>query len=153
MPYMAGLMSHVYAHSCFARFLSVSRGFENKYLLGRVTDDKDRRCILAILSNYYNESALSTGYSFAPGGYEVLVEGSHEDYLNHIKKLPFLSSPEVFGLHENAAITKDLKETRELFEAMSPTCGLVASVASRRPCHHVGEGLVTQVEGYGGVES
>jgi dynein heavy chain len=90
---------------------------------GRVTDDKDRRCLNALLSNFYNFDALNVGYSFQSSGegreaYAQPQAESREDYLAALRALPQFASPEVFGLHANAAITKELKETRELFNAI-----------------------------------
>ena len=90
---------------------------------GRVTDDKDRRCTMAILHRYFDPEALAPGHSFCAGEsadaklYIQPVAETHEEYCAAVRQLPMLASPEVFGLHPNAAITKDLKETRELFEA------------------------------------
>lgn len=44
--------------------------------------------------------------------------GKYEDYIEHIKGLPQPAAPEAFGLHDNADITKDLKETNELLSSM-----------------------------------
>ena len=92
---------------------------------GRVTDDKDRRCLNALLRTFYNHDALKPGYQFQPLGlgcelYLLPDENcqTHEQYQEHVRGFPMQSSPEVFGLHTNAAITKELKETRELFEAI-----------------------------------
>ncbi|RYG67806.1 hypothetical protein EON64_06645 [archaeon] len=35
---------------------------------GRVTDDKDRRCIMNILDDFYNPVILSDEYRFSPSG-------------------------------------------------------------------------------------
>jgi len=32
---------------------------------GRVTDDKDLRCLIAMLASYFNESALKGGFLFS----------------------------------------------------------------------------------------
>jgi len=90
---------------------------------GRVTDDKDRRCLNAILRNFYNFDALHVGYSFQSSGdgreaYGLPEATTHEEYMTALRGLPQFASPEVFGLHANAAITKELKETRELFNAI-----------------------------------
>ena len=90
---------------------------------GRVTDDKDRRCLNAILRNFYNDAALQPGYLFQTSGpgaeaYAQPAAESYDEYMAAIRALPFSSTPEVFGLHANAAITKELKETRELFDAI-----------------------------------
>jgi dynein heavy chain len=42
----------------------------------------------------------------------------HEFFLNYTKKLPHITHPEVFGLHENADIEKDQQETRKLFSSI-----------------------------------
>ena len=90
---------------------------------GRVTDDKDRRCLNSILRNFYNDDALSVGYQFQASGvgaenYALPEAETYDEYVAALRGLPMQSSPEVFGLHTNAAITKDLKETRELFGAI-----------------------------------
>jgi hypothetical protein len=118
---------------------------------GRVTDDKDRRCILETLSDFYTEdiqvrcpmgrrrrwSSFSRGYSSASveratvvtvvrGGcaaaarrLQVLAvghlfapsTGPLSTYKEYIRSLPFIESPEVFGLHENADISSAMLET------------------------------------------
>jgi len=90
---------------------------------GRVTDDKDRRCALAVLRRFFNVEALEPGHQFCEAGsvgaelYSQPGAETIDEYIAHIRELPMLASPEVFGLHPNAAITKDLKETKEFFTA------------------------------------
>ncbi|XP_073944942.1 dynein heavy chain 3, axonemal isoform X2 [Choristoneura fumiferana] len=83
---------------------------------GRVTDDKDRRLILSLLSIFYNEEVTSNpDYSFSPSGdYRMPPSMDYNSVLEHIRALPALAKPEVFGLHDNADITKDNKETAAL---------------------------------------
>lgn len=51
-------------------------------------------------------------YSFSPSGlYYVPRDTSYGGCLDYIKSLPIIPQPEVFGLHENADITKDNQET------------------------------------------
>eukprot|EP00055_Hartaetosiga_balthica_P018142 m.129163 g.129163 ORF g.129163 m.129163 type:complete len:2586 (+) comp9459_c1_seq4:2-7759(+) len=87
---------------------------------GRVTDDWDRRLLLSLLSIFYNkETVFNDDYKFSPSGtYFSPSKGSYESYLDYIKSLPVIPHPEVFGLHENADITKDQKETNELFTSI-----------------------------------
>ncbi|XP_075973125.1 dynein heavy chain 3, axonemal [Anticarsia gemmatalis] len=83
---------------------------------GRVTDDKDRRLILSLLSTFYNDEVTTNPeYSFSPSGnYCMPPSMDYNSVLEHIKALPMIAKPEVFGLHENADITKDNKETAAL---------------------------------------
>ena len=81
---------------------------------GRVTDDKDRRLIVILLSDYYcNEMITYDDYKFAPLDYcTAPTDGDYDAILEWIKtKIDLNPAPEVFGLHTNADITKDLNET------------------------------------------
>jgi len=52
---------------------------------------------------------------FSPSGlYYSPPVGPYQSYLTYIRGLPMLPSPEVFGLHENADITKDNQETSQV---------------------------------------
>ena len=84
---------------------------------GRVTDDKDRRCLMTILKRFYCPE-LGEGYKFSPlPDFRVPEATRHSDYCKYIETLP-LAGPAVFGLHENATITKDQTETTTLFNAI-----------------------------------
>ena len=48
------------------------------------------------------------------GTYYAPAKGDYESYVDYIRDLPLIPHPEVFGLHENADITKDQKETQEV---------------------------------------
>ncbi|GJQ73710.1 DNAH3 [Trypoxylus dichotomus] len=80
---------------------------------GRVTDDKDRRLLNSLLSLFYVQEVIyKHDYTFSPSGiYFVPVDTSYEGCISYIKSLPLIPQPEVFGLHENADITKDNQET------------------------------------------
>ena len=87
---------------------------------GKVTDGHDRVTLMTILDDYYTDRlVLDPGYTSSPSGlYKPLPDGKHEDYLAYIRGLPLLAGPEAFGLHDNADISKDLKETNELLDNM-----------------------------------
>ena len=74
---------------------------------GRVTDDRDRTCLLSILKKYYNQQVVNSDrYDFSPSKvYHVPEIGTIESYREYINKLPNFEDPEVFGMHENANIT------------------------------------------------
>lgn len=43
---------------------------------------------------------------------------SFQSYIDYLRNLPITAHPEVFGLHENADITKDNQETNQLFQGV-----------------------------------
>ena len=80
---------------------------------GRVTDDKDRRCMNTAVANIYCPAILEDGFSLTESGmYKVPVDelASVEATMEYVRKWPLVPAPEVFGLNENADITKDLGE-------------------------------------------
>ena len=87
---------------------------------GRVTDDKDRRCLNSILNRFYCPEALIEGNSLdAEGEYKVPKgDGDLEYYRDFVDKLPLVSRPAVVGLHENANITKSQFETDKVLTAV-----------------------------------
>ena len=89
---------------------------------GRVTDDKDRRALHVILNRCYSQDILQAGTKLSPSGKYVVPDhetaGSHADYLEHIQNFPLVAEPEIFGMHENATITKDRNETNTLFASI-----------------------------------
>ncbi|XP_040829844.1 dynein heavy chain 3, axonemal isoform X1 [Ochotona curzoniae] len=86
---------------------------------GRVTDDKDRRLLLSLLSMFYCKEIEQDYYYLAPGDtYYIPQHGSYQSYLEYLRTLPITAHPEVFGLHENADITKDNQETNQLFQGV-----------------------------------
>ncbi|KAM9098063.1 dynein heavy chain 12, axonemal isoform X1 [Sarcophilus harrisii] len=92
---------------------------------GRVTDDWDRRLLLTILADFYNREIIENPhYMFSPSGnYYAPPRSNYDDYIEFIKKLPFTQHPEIFGLHENVDISKDLHQTKTLFESLLLTQG------------------------------
>ncbi|XP_060261772.1 dynein axonemal heavy chain 3 isoform X3 [Ovis aries] len=86
---------------------------------GRVTDDKDRRLLLSLLSTFYCKEIEQDHYFLAPGDtYYIPPHGSYQSYIDYLRNLPITAHPEVFGLHENADITKDNQETNQLFQGV-----------------------------------
>jgi dynein heavy chain len=50
----------------------------------------------------------------ASGLYYSPPVGTYKSYVEYIRSLPINQKPEVFGLHENADITKDSQETDQV---------------------------------------
>uniref|UniRef100_A0A8D1JV51 Dynein axonemal heavy chain 12 n=1 Tax=Sus scrofa TaxID=9823 RepID=A0A8D1JV51_PIG len=99
---------------------------------GRVTDDWDRRLLLTMLADFYNPHIIENShYKFSPSGnYFAPPKGTYNDYIEFIKKLPFIQHPEIFGLHENVDISKDLQQTKILFESLLLTQGGIKQTGS-----------------------
>ena len=53
---------------------------------------------------------------FSPSGqYYAPRHSDYQSYVDYIRELPLIPHPEVFGLHENADITKDNQETLQVW--------------------------------------
>jgi dynein heavy chain len=77
---------------------------------------------MSLLSIFYTPEILDDDYKLSPSGeYIAPPKGSYESYLQYIKSLPLIQNPEVFGMHENADITKDLGETSMLINSVLAT--------------------------------
>jgi len=98
-----------------------------KYLIGecnyggRVTDDKDRRLLNALLNSFFSEEALKPG--FCPGGLSDFTYPSadlqYQEYCDYItKELPNELPAELYGFHENAFMSRNLKECNDLLSSM-----------------------------------
>lgn len=76
---------------------------------GRVTEANDRRLIMVILSTFFNEEIYTNDdYKFSPSGkYFAPKDTNFEGYIEYMKSLPQFPEPEIFGFHDNAAITKN----------------------------------------------
>jgi dynein heavy chain len=86
---------------------------------GRVTDGLDRRTLMSLLSNFYIRDIMQDSYKFSASGvYFAPPKGSYDSYVGYIKALPLNQNPEVFGIHENGDIAKDLNDTRQLFDSI-----------------------------------
>ena len=54
---------------------------------GRVTDERDRRCLMTILADFYNPQLVDDArYKFSPSGlYYSPPKGNYDDYLEFIR--------------------------------------------------------------------
>lgn len=90
-------------------------------VLGRVTDDWDRRLIVTILHDFLNPNIVTDlKYKFSDAGdcYDLPQKVDYSAYIAHIQALPAIHPPEVFGLHTNAGITRDMQDSRLLLDSV-----------------------------------
>jgi dynein heavy chain len=79
---------------------------------------------MAILSTCYTTEIVNDDYKLSISGiYYAPKKGNYESYINYIKTLPLIQSPEAFGMHENADIAKDLNETNAMIDSIILTQG------------------------------
>jgi dynein heavy chain len=101
---------------------------------GRVTDDKDRRTLLCILQRFYSDKIINNEeiYNFSPSGifHPPAEDGPHASYVDFIDQLPLMAAPEIFGLHDNATLTKDQNDTNLLLNSILDTESSSSSAAS-----------------------
>ena len=84
---------------------------------GRVTDDKDLRCVSVTLEKYYNVDALNDDYEYDEGGiYKAPTYGTAQSYRDYIAQLPPEDNPSVFGLHANANITYQMQQSNTMVD-------------------------------------
>lgn len=88
---------------------------------GRVTDTWDRRAIVTILADYVNQDVVfDNRYKFATDERFTLPRKTeHREILRYVDdNFPSLAAPDVFGLHANSGITRDLQTTKTLMDSM-----------------------------------
>jgi len=87
---------------------------------GRVTDDWDRRLLKCILADLYSHEVVNEHkHKLSPSGnYQVPPPMKYDGYVDFIKKFPVTQHPEIFGMHENVDISKELQETKQLFDSI-----------------------------------
>lgn len=110
------------------KFLHLFSSISLSYFVFRyftVTDDWDRRCLGTVLRDFYSPQVAEVPkHKLSPSGvYYVPPKGTYEEYVEFIKQLPLTQHPEIFGMHENVDISKDLQATRLLFDSILLTMG------------------------------
>ncbi|XP_059612585.1 dynein axonemal heavy chain 7 [Phlebotomus argentipes] len=94
---------------------------------GRVTDVWDRRVIGTLLQDYFNENVVTdVTYKFSDtsSAFAIPTKFEHRDIVKHIERnIPSNPSTEVYGLHMNAGIFKDLTMSKVLLKCLTLTLG------------------------------
>lgn len=89
---------------------------------GRVTDTWDRRAIVTILADYINPDVVADNhYKFADVDERFMVprKTEHREILRYVdENYPSLAAPDIYGLHANSGITRDLQTSKTLLDSM-----------------------------------
>ncbi|CCI43009.1 unnamed protein product [Albugo candida] len=87
---------------------------------GRVTDDWDRRCLMSILSRFYDPSIVADDIHLfcASGRYRVPESLEYGSILQYLNDLPIIDDPELFGMNENAIISYERNESITMIRVM-----------------------------------
>ncbi|CAL1172366.1 unnamed protein product, partial [Cladocopium goreaui] len=89
---------------------------------GRVTDDNDRKCLLAILEKYVTPKILETDYRFSESGTYRCPDNSDvadvEQFRKFVASFPLAEMPEVFGMHDNANISFMSQEAEKVLSVV-----------------------------------
>ncbi|KAG1713130.1 hypothetical protein DVH05_000853 [Phytophthora capsici] len=82
---------------------------------GRITDRWDKRTNSSIMRNLFCKGVMDDSYGFTTSGlYYAPAEGSLASVREYVSSLPTADAPDIFGLHANADITFQQKETGQL---------------------------------------
>lgn len=108
---------------------------------GRVTDTWDRRTIVTLLKDFVNDNVvLDPVYKFSKfdNTYVIPRRTEHREVVKHITEtIPNDPSPEIFGLHTNAGIIRDLNASNDFLSSLGRTMTQASSSGSKE-----GENLI-----------
>ncbi|XP_004437259.1 PREDICTED: dynein heavy chain 6, axonemal [Ceratotherium simum simum] len=86
---------------------------------GRVTDTWDQRCLRTVLKRFFSPETLAEDYKYSESGiYFAPLADSLQEFKNYIENLPLIDDPEIFGMHENANLVFQYKETNTLINTI-----------------------------------
>jgi len=87
---------------------------------GRITDMWDQRCAKSLLVKYYTPDIMRDSYVFTDDAvYKApSASGDLKSFRDYIASLPLTDVPEIFGLHRNADITFQKKETTTMTDTI-----------------------------------
>ena len=98
---------------------------------GRVTDDWDRRTLLTLLNDFCNPKVVQDSeYSLVQPSqsfYIIPHTAEYSQFLETVQKLPTLQAPNVFGMHDNVTIGRDLLEGNYLLTSLLALQGCYSS--------------------------
>ncbi|KAG5888365.1 hypothetical protein JTB14_033502 [Gonioctena quinquepunctata] len=97
---------------------------------GRVTDYWDLRCLKTILKIFFSPETLESGYVYSVSGGYYCPRFEHlTQYRDFVDNFPLIEEPEIFGMHENANIAYQIKETQTVIRTIMESQPRTAAVA------------------------
>uniref|UniRef100_A0A1I8J7J3 AAA domain-containing protein n=2 Tax=Macrostomum lignano TaxID=282301 RepID=A0A1I8J7J3_9PLAT len=112
---------------------------------GRVTDERDRRCLAAVLGAFLRPEALQPGWQFATGLTSLPDEAEFNWTQAYINQLPEAEPPDVFGMDSNSE--------RAAMEARGRRLLDVVAAAQPRIATTTAAGSATSVDSIGGADA
>lgn len=96
---------------------------------GRITDYNDEKVAASLLKGFFNNNCLEADYVFLKQHiqnpvYKVPDTKTLDGIQSYVSSLPFNDEPEIFGLHKNAKINLNLKNSQimeDLFLVFEPS--------------------------------
>ncbi|XP_048507335.1 dynein axonemal heavy chain 6 [Athalia rosae] len=86
---------------------------------GRITDNWDLRCLKTILEGFFSPETLNADYTYSLSGtYYCPVFKKLQEYRDFVENFPIIEEPEIYGMHENANIAYQLKETKTVINTL-----------------------------------
>lgn len=76
------------------------------------------------MAEYFCEEIQDDDHKFSPSGiYYAPKHGDYDSYIKYTQQLPQFPKPEIFGFHDNAAITKNVNDTEDMLFTVLLTQG------------------------------
>lgn len=98
---------------------------------GRVTDDWDRRTLSTLLADFCNPSLVENpDHSLVQPAHPLYLlphTAEYGQFLEAVQRLPVLQAPNVFGMHDNVTIGRDLLEGDYLLSSLLSLQGCYSS--------------------------
>ena len=125
---------------------------------GKVTDDWDRRSLKELLLTFYNQEILenSDGKITPVPGYSIPIEAELEEIPGIITGFPQVQSPETFGLHSNAELSKSRREAYDLCSrllALQPRAVNVSFSEQRKTIFSLSDMILSKIRDPFDIES
>ncbi|KAM7079135.1 dynein axonemal heavy chain 6 [Molossus nigricans] len=114
---------------------------------GRVTDTWDQRCLRTVLKRFFSPETLEEEYKYSESGiYFAPLADSLQEFKDYIEKLPLIDDPEIFGMHENANLVFQYKETNSLINTILEVQPRSSSGGEGKSNDEIVQDLVTSIQ-------